>query len=40
MGDFEYKSVDFKYKSANSGCKSVKNDNKKTVKKIQKLLVD
>ena len=31
MGDFEYKSAGYEYKSANSGCKSVQNDNKKTV---------
>ena len=31
MGDFEYKSADFEYESANSGCKPVQNDNKKTV---------
>ena len=31
MGDFEYKSADFEYETTNYGCKSVQNDNKKTV---------
>ena len=40
MDDFEYALVDFEFKSANSGCKSVQNDNKKAVQKNQKFLVD